>query len=141
MSHVRRVAVNGRRNREEKPEDAVLLRAPPTTGRSGGNEAQDMYIWVGLTLIGAGKRTKKGLFYTIAEIDETTVTFTCGLKLSREKCVECCRLSYAVTFASSQGLTLQGVVRLECDSMYMTMTHLYVGISRATSHTLVEVCC
>ena len=141
MSHARRVAVNGRRNREEKPEDAVLLRAPPTTGRSGGNEAQDMYIWVGLTLIGAGKRTKKGLFYTIAEIDETTVTFTCGLKLSREKCVECCRLSYAVTFASSQGLTLQGVVRLECDSMYMTMTHLYVGISRATSHTLVEVCC
>jgi len=139
MSHARRVTINKRRNEEDKPDDAVLLKAPLVTGRVSGNLPQDMYIWVDLTLIGAGNHTKKGLFYTIAAIDETSVTFNCGLKLSKEHCVKCCRLSYAITFASSQGLTLKGVVRLECDSKYFTMRHLYVGISRATSASLVEV--
>jgi hypothetical protein len=49
------------------------------------------------------------------------------------------RLPYALTYASCQALTLKGVVRLETESSNMTLRHLYVGISRATAASLVEV--
>jgi hypothetical protein len=139
MSHARRVIINKQRNEQDKPDDAVLLKVPTTTGR-GGNLPQNMWIWVDLVLIGAGGHTKKGLFYTISAIDESHVTFSCGLKLTREQTCKCCRLSYAITFASAQGLTLRGVVRLDCESKHFTRRHLYVGISRATAAELVEVC-
>jgi hypothetical protein len=137
MSHARRMAINRRRNEQDRPNDAVFLQAPPAT--RSGNQAQDMWIWVGLTLIGAGGHTKKGLFYTIEAIDENVI-FACGIGLSFEQTVKHCRLSSAITFAAVQGLTLPGVVRLECESPHFSIRNLYVGISRATSHTLVEVC-
>ena len=49
------------------------------------------------------------------------------------------RLSYAITYASCQGLTLKGRVRLETQSTFLTTKHLYVGISRGTASELVEV--
>ena len=63
-----------------------------------------------------------------------------GLSLTPEQMVKHCRLCHALTYASAQGLTLPGRVRLEVDSLHMTLRHLYVGISRATSSHLVEVC-
>ena len=138
MSHSRRRAINQRRNVQDKPEDAILLEAPPTTSRSG-NLPQDMWIWPSLVLIGAGGPTKKGLFYTISAIDDDSVTFTCGLRLSRENAVKYCRLSYAITVQSAQGLTLKGVVRIESDSVHFGRKHLYVGVSRGTGADLVEV--
>ena len=62
-----------------------------------------------------------------------------GQKLTRCECVKSLRLAYALTYASCQGLTLKGRVRLETDSLHMTLRHLYVGISRATAANLVEV--
>mgnify|MGYP002809688238 CR=1 FL=1 len=44
-----------------------------------------------------------------------------------------------MTYASCQGRTLAGRLRLEVDSVHMTTRHLYVGISRATAADLVEV--
>ena len=61
------------------------------------------------------------------------------LSLTPEDVVKHLRLCHALTYASCQGLTLQGQVRLECDSVHLTLRHLYVGISRATSSDLVEV--
>ena len=72
-------------------------------------------------------------------MDEETVHLTCGLQLSHEQAVRSLRLAYALTYASCQGLTLRGVVRLETDSPNMTLKHLYVGISRATAAGLAEV--
>ena len=97
-----------------------------------------MWLWPGLQLIGAGGLCKKGLFYEVAEVDGNIV-LTCGLRLTHEQAARSLRLSYGLTFASCQGLTLQGVVRLETDSPNFTLKHLYVGVSRATAADLVEV--
>ena len=101
---------------------------------------QSMWIWEGLTLIGAGGKKKRGLFYEIESIGEEHVAMTDGAKLAFEDLVKHCRLSHAICFAGCQGLTLKGRVRLETDSPHLTLRHLYVGISRATGAPLVEVC-
>jgi len=147
MSHARRVFVNRLRNRQDylekfsygtSPEDVVFLKAPAQTSRAG-NLPQDMFVWKGLQLIGAGGHAKKGLFYEVAEVNDKTVNFACGLQLTHEQAAKSLRLAYALTYASCQGLTLRGTVRLETDSPNFTMKHLYVGISRATAGDLAEV--
>ena len=80
----------------------------------------------------------KGLFYTAESVTEDTVVLE-GQTLTHQEAVRCMRLAYAHTFASCQSLTLPGRVRLETESTNMTLRHLYVGISRATSASLVEV--
>ena len=61
-----------------------------------------------------------------------------GLVLSHPQVCQSLRLSYAITYASCQGLTLKGRVRLETKSGYLTTRRLYVGISRGTASHLVE---
>ena len=67
------------------------------------------------------------------------VTLTSGLSLTHDQALRSLRLTYALVYASVQGLTLRGVVRLEANSPHFTMKHLYVGISRGTAADLVEV--
>ena len=109
-----------------------------------------MILWKGLQLIGAGHRCLKGLFYEVAEIRSDVakevaensgaiVKLTSGLVLTHEQAVQSLRLTYALTYASCQGLTLPGVVRLDTRSDHFTLKHLYVGLSRATAADLVEV--
>ena len=81
----------------------------------------------------------KGLFYEVQEVTEEMVRLTSGLLLTHEQAVQSLRLGYALTYASCQGLTLPGVVRLDTKSSHFTLKHLYVGLSRATSADLVEV--
>ena len=64
---------------------------------------------------------------------------TNGLVLTHEQAVQSLRLTYAMTYASCQGLTLPGLVRLDTQSEHITIKHLYVGLSQATSADLVEV--
>ena len=89
-------------------------------------------------MIGAGGKCLKGLFYTIRAVSAEQV-FLDGLTLSHQEAVRSLPLSYALTFASCQGLTLPGRLRLETESPHMSIRHLYVGISRATAAELVEV--
>jgi hypothetical protein len=106
-----------------------------------------MKLWPGLQLIGAGGRCLKGMFYMVAAVDEAKVELNTGLVrsacetlvLTHQQAFESLRLSYALTYASCQGLTLPGVVRLDTQSQHFTMKHLYVGLSRATAADLVEV--
>jgi len=97
-----------------------------------------MWVWPGLRLIGAGQKTKRGLWYTVAAVGPEEVTFECGLRLKREDVVRHTRLSHALTFAGCQGLTLHGRVRLETGGP-ITRRHLYVGCSRCTRADLLEV--
>ena len=77
----------------------------------------------------------------ITKIAEDKVTLSNGTVLSFKQAVQSLRLAYALTYASCQGLTLKGVVRLEStDSVFYTRKHLHVGSSRATSFDLLEVC-
>ena len=130
--------VNKLSNMEDaKSSHSILLKAPKET--RGGNLPQDMILRKGMQLIGAGHRCLKGLFYEVEEVNEEMVRLTNGLVLTHEQAVQSLRLCYALTYASIQGLTLPGVVRLDTRSDYFTLKHLYVGLSRATGADLVEV--
>ena len=78
--------------------------------------------------------------YEIASCENEIVTLASGEKLTLDECVRCLRLSYAITYASSQGLTLNGMVRLEdTNNRNFGLRHLYVGVSRCTSSNLLEI--
>ena len=138
ISHRNRMRINRLRNMQDaKDWDSIFLKAPK--GTRGGNLPQDMILWKGLQLIGAGHRCLKGLFYEVEEVTEEMVRLTSGLVLTHEQAILSLRLCYALTYASCQGLTLPGVVRLDTRSNHFTLKHLYVGLSRGTAADLVEV--
>jgi hypothetical protein len=137
ISHARRIAINKRVNEKLKPPDAICIKAPHE--KQADNACQDMHVWPGLRLIGAGGRVHKGLFVCVTACDSETVSLDNGLVLEHEAVQKCLRLSHSITFASSQGLTLHGRVRLECSNRHFTPRHLYVGCSRCTHSSLLEV--
>ena len=137
ISHNRRVQVNAWRNRTLAPEGAIMLRAPLAT--RAGNRPQDMWVWPGLQLMGAGGKCLKGLFITVTSVSAETVELSNGLTLTHDAAVRCLRLTHALCYAAVQGLTLPGRVRLETSGPHFTLKHLYVGSSRATAASLLEV--
>jgi len=138
ISHDQRRKINRERNLQQRPNNAIFLRAPKVS--ISGNAPQNMFIWKGLRLIGVGGKLLKGVFYTVGSCDNESVSLTTGEQLSHEEAVRCLRLSYAITYASSQGLSLPGVVRLESTSCkHFGLRHLYVGASRCTSYLLLEI--
>jgi hypothetical protein len=116
----------------------VETKAPVQKNRAG-NQPQTMRLWPGLQLIGSGHQCLKGMFYEVQAVGPDFVELTSGAKLTHEQVLQSLRLCYALTYASCQGLTLPGVVRLDTQSPNFTLKHLYVGISRATAADLVEV--
>ena len=139
MSHRRRVAINAVRNRASKPPDAIHFRYKAVSGKAVANEPQSMWVWPGLQLIGAGGKCQKGILTTVVACSETEIELSTGVKLDPQQLIRSTRLAAALTYASCQGLTLPGRVRLETDSPNMTIRHLYVGCSRATRADLLEV--
>ena len=139
ISHGRRRYLNGKRNISEMQTDAVYFRAPETGAT--GNGPQNMFLWPGLRIVGGGGALKKGVFATIESISaDSDVVLDNGIKLTASQASRSIRLCYALTYASCQGLTLEGRVRLDCtSSKFFSWRHLYVGSSRATAHHLLEV--
>jgi len=138
ISHVRRRFLSRQRNLRDKPPGAVFLRAP-ATGKSG-TAPESFWAWPGLRLVGAGGPVKKGVFETVDSVADGTITLHNGLSLVASQAVRGLRLCHAITYASCQGLTLHGRVRLDCtESPHYSSKHLYVGASRCTSHDLLEV--
>ena len=138
MSHRRRVAINAARNRALKPQCAVFFEHK-RQDKAVANEPQSMYVWPGLVLIGAGGKCTKGILTSVVACSEQEVELSTGAKLQPQQLIRSTRLAHALTYASCQGLTLPGRVRLETDSPNMTLRHLYVGASRATAAGLLEV--
>ncbi len=145
MSHKRRIELNARQNQADHEarvargeNDAVEIKVT-TKHQLDNNRPQNMWIWRGQRLVGAGNRVPKGCFVTVESVDEDKIVLDTGLVLTHQHCSTSLRLCHALTFASSQGLTLRGRVRLESKSGHLTSRHLYVGISRATRSDLVEV--
>ena len=103
-----------------------------------------MWLWPGLRVIGAGGALRKGVFDTVSHVDEGdggTVHLEGGARLSYHQAIRSLRMSYSITYASCQGLTLPGVVRLgDTENQHFGTKNLYVGNSRATAHDLLEVC-
>ena len=137
LSHATRMRLNWTQNLAEKTMDAVWLKYPK--GKNRENQAQSCWIYEGQRLIGAGGRVRKGLFVIVAGVTRTEIILDDGQTLKHADC-GCLRLSHAITYASCQGLTLEGRVRLcECSHPAFTLKHLYVGSSRCTAAALLEV--
>ena len=138
VSHARRRFLNMQCNLAEKPPEAIFFRAPMTGGKTG---PQSMWLWPGLRVIRAGGGpVKKGIFESVATVSEEGVVLHSGVSLTAHQAVRTLRLSYALTYASCQGLTLPGVVRLDCtNSPHFSIRHVYVGSSRRTASHLLEV--
>ena len=91
-------------------------------------------------MVGAGSCCPKGILTEVTSLTEDEVCLSSGAKLGRELVCKCTRLAHCLCYASVQGLTLPGVVRLEdTDSPMFCLRKLYVGVSRATSASLVEI--
>jgi hypothetical protein len=139
ISHRRRIAINRELNEANRPEGAIKIEVPIGKHQIDNNAPQTLYLWPGLRLIGAGHRCPKGIFVEVKACDSEKVTLDNDLTLTHPQVCQSLRLSYAITYASCQGLTLPGRVRLETQSGFLTTRHLYVGVSRGTSSELVEV--
>ena len=101
---------------------------------------QSMWLWPGITLVGAGGSCPKGILVEVTSLNQEEVCLSNGATLRREQVCKCTRLAHCLCYASVQGLTLPGVVRLEdTDSPLFCLRKLYVGISRATAAENVEV--
>ena len=138
ISHKQRMNICGKMNKKNIPKDSIFLRAPKNANYR--NAPQDMFLWKGLRVFGAvtANGIMRGCLYKIEEAVEDGIKLKDGPTLSLEQACRCLRLAYAITYASSQGLTLPGVVRLHTEGQF-TLKHLYVGSSRCTSSQLLEV--
>ena len=136
MPHRERMAVNALQNKLRKSADAVFYKAPP--GKRGENSAQDMWVYPGQLLIGAGGAVKKGVFVTVESVGPEGLVLQNDNTLTKAAAMKALRLAHALTVASCQGLTLQGRVRV-IPHESMTTRALYVACSRATKAELLEV--
>ena len=115
------MAVNAAANRALAPEASKLL------------ETQVIHIDLGETQNGCDKSITQN-----REVEPDRVRLDNGMRLKNQELLRATWPSHAVTYASCQGLTLHNRVRLDLESCHLTLRHLYVGASRATSSELLE---
>ena len=139
ISHANRMRLNEQHNWRLAPAEAVTLRYEGRAA-AGTNAPQTMRVWPGLRLVGAGGKVSKGCFVAVTEAGPDAVRLDTGERFTHAELLRHTRLCHAITYASCQGLTLQGRVHL-CDtsSPHFELRHLYVGASRATSAELLSV--
>ena len=139
ISHAHRIRINARDNRRLAPAGAVTIEYSGT-GPTTTNMPQTMRVWPGLKLIGAGGRVTKGIYVHVAEVGPEKIVLDGGDSFTHAALLKHTRLCHAITYASCQGLTLEGRVFLcDTESPHFTLRHLYVGTSRATSSELLSV--
>ena len=143
LSHRKRIAINRKVTLHKKPPDAVFLPCPKLK-RLSLIAPQEMFIWVGLELLGSlpieKQGVRNGVLYKIESITEDTVNFEGNITLSKEDTVQLMRLSHAMTYASVQGRETEGTLSLhDCSSTHFTHKHLYVALSRAKKASYVRV--
>jgi hypothetical protein len=111
------------------------------------NAPQNMWLQPGLKVmcICEGKRGRlyNHAFFTVFATSANTVTLedTKGtFEIKCEEAAKVLRLTYALTYASIEGMTLNGIVKLH-DSSHprMCWRKLNVGLSRGTAANKVEI--
>ena len=133
------MTLNQQMNQQRKPRGALFFRHRSVSSE-GGNQPQSMWLWPGITLVGAGGPCPKGILVEVTSLTDEEVCLSNGATLRPEQVCKCTRLAHCLCYASVQGLTLPGVVRLEdTDSPLFCLRKLYVGVSRATAASLVEI--
>ena len=146
LSHRRRVRINAQCMQAFKPDvGARFIRASSERGQL--NAAQNLYVWVGLELLGCSRNSKKirnNVLYTVKEVQEAAVVVVSEggetISLTDAQVAEMLRLSFARTYASCQGTEFDGTLRLwDCQNRNFTHKHLYVALSRAKAAHLIDI--
>jgi hypothetical protein len=152
LSNKCRKEVNTRHNDFHATVDSICVKADTTTAtRDDGS--QDMKLWPGIVLQAAvsdRKQLKNALRYKVLEVTEETCTMvrindegtTAGepFTMATKEVPKKLRLTYAITYDSSQARTLYGRVRLvQTDHRHMTLRRLIVGLGRAPEGSQLEV--
>jgi hypothetical protein len=140
ISHAKR----RRLNKESNLKEGLFLKAPPS---KQVNAPQDMWLQPGLRVmcICEGKRGRpyNHAFFTVAALGDSTVSLTDDLgtfEIRHEEAAKVLRLTFALTYASIEGMTLPGIVRLhDGDYPRIDWRKLVVGLSRGTGADDVEV--
>ena len=145
ISHSKRMAVNAAANRALAPEASKLLQletqvihidlgcyeSVPTNGCcQTQNSPQSMGVWPGLRLMGAGRKIPKGVFVAVAEVEPDGVRLDNGMRLKNQELLRATRprRSYLRQLPGAH----------PPQPCHLTLRHLYVGASRATSSELLE---
>jgi hypothetical protein len=63
-------------NQARKPKDAVFFRYHPPHGNLSGSQPQSMWIWKGLTLVGASGACPKGILVEVEDVSPAKVTLS-----------------------------------------------------------------
>ena len=151
MTHIRRVELNAKYNKLFAPANAVSV---PYLG--GDTSAQPMLLWQGMVLQSAvtDKNAKipllNGLRYRVCSVSaETTRSVRVNDKKKEVKepfdletkiVPAKLRLTYAITYDSSQARTLHdGVILTQTDHPHFTLRRLIVGLGRAPNGVDVQV--
>ncbi len=105
-------------------------------------------FWPGMNVVGC-MDTKRGLlhnggWYEILAADHSKFRLKaengCELDISAQEAMAKLRMTWALTYACCQGLTLAGRVRLhDCDHPRMDWRKMNVGLSRGMRSDLVEI--
>ena len=149
ISHRCRVDINRRVNIAMARSDSVFVPANPTNS-SEANQPQDMRIYEGIVLVARcksnEKHVKNGCRYmvrAITEEDDDQYNFELinvkdddretgeSFIMSTAELGKNMRLSYAITYFSSQARTINGPLRLaQTSNKNFTLRHLIVGLGR-----------
>ena len=110
------------------------------------NSPQNFWVYPGQVLMACLKEKTHGMvngaFYTVKSAGARCVLEDCDseIEVSMEFVATHMRMTHALTYASAQGATLHGTLRLlDTKHKNFKWSHLYVGLSRATSYSLVQV--
>ena len=155
-SHWARRQINERTNLRLKPDDAIHVKISEEVLEKTNfldNKPQDMFVWIGLIVIGCGKRgiVKNGLRYRIVDIkdswfsinhidDDDHLVGDNRIELGTDELALNTRLSHAVTYFSQQARTIKSPLRLlNTESDNFEIRDLIVGLGRAPEGRLVSV--
>ena len=148
ISHRLRVELNARCNEAEavgKNAQQFTLDEFGVKPQPNVNCPQDAKFWVGQAVVACtrGRKLKNGCKYTIQALGPTVTVQADGgepVHLKRAEFFSAMRLCYAVTYASAQGLTIEGLLCLHDTShVRFDARMLFVGMSRARARNLLIV--
>ena len=150
VSHKKRMQINAKQNLLLKPESATFCECSEEQTRGCTMLPQDMFIWVGIELIGCPRGSGKslvvqGVLYTVVDIRDKVVQ----LRMREEYCRgekdeevevplnEVCsqlRLTHAMCYYTCQGRTVKDrhILLMDTTHSHFSTRSLIVGLSRTT---------
>ena len=153
ISHRSRIGINKIHNQQWDKPTGVFIKSPGTLTHTD-NQPQDMWLRNDMILMAIMKSSdaicKNGVRYRLTTISKDCFTFhrVCDedkqagepFTLTTKETAERMRLTYAITYFSSQARTIHSPLRLtDTGHVHYSLRHLIVGLGRAPEGNIVQV--